>query len=133
MSLPPIYRKHLTANPPGVIRGEEQHAVRDVIRRAQALEGDALDQFALAFLAVSLPLAFGGGVGAHEAGRDAVDGDLPGAEFVPKLTGEGDDRRLRRRIRLDACQADGRPAPLEMLTIRPYCAAFIPGATAWQK
>ena len=81
----------------------------DVVGRAEALERDAIDQRALPVLAVRLPLPLGRRVRAHEAGRDVVDGDAPRPELVGELAREADLRRLRRRVGLDAGEADAEP------------------------
>ena len=40
--LPAVDRDRLAADPAGPFGGEEQHAVGDILRRAQAFEGDVL-------------------------------------------------------------------------------------------
>jgi hypothetical protein len=81
-------------------------AVGDVVGRAETLERDAIDERALPFLAVRLPLPFGGRVGSDEPRRDVVDGDAPRAQLVGELPREADLRGLGRRVRLDAGEAD---------------------------
>ena len=60
-------------------------------------------------VAVRLPLPLGRRVRAHEAGRDVVDGDAPRPELVRELPRQSDLRRLRRRVRLNAGEADAEP------------------------
>jgi hypothetical protein len=64
---------------------------------------------ALPFRAVGFPLPLGRGIAAHEAGRDAVDRDAPGSEFVRELSGESDLPGLRGCVRLDAGEAHAQP------------------------
>ena len=106
---PPSTRQHLAGDPAGIVGREEQHAVGDVVGRAEPLQRDAIDERALALLAVRLPLPLGRRVGAHEARRDVVDGDAPRPELVGELAREADLRRLGRRVGLDAGQADAQP------------------------
>lgn len=50
--LPAVDREHLPGDPAGTIGGEEEHTVRDVVRAAEPLERDTLDERALALVAV---------------------------------------------------------------------------------
>jgi hypothetical protein len=77
-----VYAEYLTSNPTGIVRGEEQNGMGDVLRRAEAFEGDALHQLVLACLAVALPLALRCRVAADEARGDVVDRDPPKARFI---------------------------------------------------
>ena len=69
-------------------------------------------------------------IGADEAGRDVVDGDSPRPELVRELARETDLRRLRRRVRLDAGEADTESRAARDVDDAPVRAAFIDGATA---
>ena len=78
----------------------------DVVGASGAFDGDAVDEPLLAFRAHRMPLLFAGGVGADEAGGDAVDGDAEGAEFVGKLADEADLSRFGGGVGLDSGEAD---------------------------
>src|SRR5205809_78867 len=67
----------LPSDPAGQIRDEKQHPVGDILGRAQALERQPFDEALLAVFAHRLPLALGCRVGAHEAGGDVVDRNIP--------------------------------------------------------
>ena len=60
----------------------------------------------LAVLAHRLPLPLGGRVGADEARRDVVDGDVPGPELMGELARQPDLPGLGAGIGLDAGEAD---------------------------
>ena len=106
LSLASVHAQHLAGDPAGIVRGEEQHGMGDVLGRAQALQRDRLDEALLPLLAIGLPLPLRRRIGADEAGRDIVDGDAPGAELMGELARQADLRRLGRGIGLDAGQAD---------------------------
>src|SRR5947208_3107357 len=59
---------------------------------------DRLEQSPLALLAISKPLSLGLGTDIDEAGRNAVDGDAPGAELFRQMPRERDDGRLGRAV-----------------------------------
>src|SRR5262249_36839033 len=83
--------------------------MRDVLGLAEAAQRDALDQPLLALGTVGLPLPRGRRVGAHEAGRDVVDGDAELPELMRQLAGQADLRRLGRGVGLNAGEADAEP------------------------
>src|SRR5262245_45266343 len=101
-----IDAQHLAGDPAGIVRGEEQDRMGDVLGAAETLQRDRVDQAALTFLAIGLPLPLGRRVGADEARRHIVDRDAPGPEFVGELPGQADLRRLGGGVGLDAGQAD---------------------------
>src|SRR5947209_9271085 len=101
--------EHLAGTPAGVVGGEEQDAVGDVLGGTGTLEGRALDQRLLALRPVRLPLAFGGRIAAHEARSDVVDGDPPRAQLLGKLPRQSDLPCLGARVGLNPRQA-GAPA-----------------------
>src|ERR1043165_7825290 len=101
--------KPLPGDPASVGRGEEQHAVGDVFRSAEPFQRDVLNELALAFGPVRLPLLLGRRVRAHEARRDVVDRNSPRTELVRELPREPDLRRLGGRVRLDARETDAAP------------------------
>ena len=91
---------------PAIIGGEEHHHRGDVVGRAEPLQRDVLKQPLLALLAHRLPLPLGGRIGADEARRDVVDGDVPRPELVRELARQADLPGLGAGIGLDAGQAD---------------------------
>src|SRR5689334_25117682 len=103
---PTVDRQYLASDPPSIVGREEQHAVRDVLGCTESLERDPLDQRALAFLAVRLPLTLGRRIRAHESRRDVVDRDVPRPELVRELARQPDLRRLRRSVRLNSRETD---------------------------
>ena len=78
----------------------------NVLRRTKPLEGNRVQQGLLPGRATGLPLTFGVGVGSHKTRRDAIDGDIPGTEFMPELAGQADQCRFGSSIGLDAGEAD---------------------------
>src|SRR5258708_7946542 len=81
-SLAAAHREDLAGDPAGIVGGEEQHAVSDILGLAGAAQRDALDQSLLALGAIGIPLLLGRRIGAHEAGCDVVDGDAERPELV---------------------------------------------------
>src|SRR6478752_552233 len=101
-----IDRDHLPRHPGGLVRDEEEDAVRDVLGLAQAARRDLSENRALPLIAVALPLADARRVREHEARRDAVHGDAERAELVRGLAREPDLPRLGARVGLDSGEAD---------------------------
>src|SRR5260221_562850 len=101
--------EHLAGNPVRIVRREEEDSIGDVLGRTKPLQRDAIDERPLPVGAVGLPLPFGGSVGAHESRCNVVDRYAPRSQLVRELPCEADLRCFRRRIRLDASQADTEP------------------------
>ena len=119
----------LAGDPARTLRGEELHAVGDVLGLAQPPQRDAGHQVTLAVLAVAGPLPLGGRVGQDEAGTDAVHRDAEGPQLVGHLPGEAELARLGAGVGLDAGLAHGQrgrrrdvddPAPAALLHARHH-------------
>ena len=80
--------------------------------------------------AIAFPLPLGRRIGAHEAGRDRVDGDAELPELVGELPGQSDLARLGRGIGLNAGEADAEPGARRDHHDAALPRAFIAGATA---
>src|SRR5258706_9567838 len=94
----PVDRQDLAVDEARQVGGEEHHRLGDIVRRAQALERDAVDQRALALRAVGVPLRLAGRIAADEARRDAVDPDAVRAELMGELARQAEQRVLGRAI-----------------------------------
>src|SRR5262245_9169263 len=73
-------RQNLSGYPSGIVRGEEQHRVCNVLRLTEPAHGGALDHRFLPGLAIGLPLPLVVRTRAEEPGRYRVHGDAVGAE-----------------------------------------------------
>ena len=105
ISFPAIDREGLPGNPRGMVRGEKHNTASNIFRGAESLERDSIYQRLLSLCTTSLPLAFGVGVGPHETGRDAVDGNVPRAQLMSELARQADHGGFGGGIGLDAGQA----------------------------
>src|SRR5262249_36627288 len=101
-----IDRENLAGHPRRLVGGEEEHAVRDVLGRAEPPHRDRLHQPPLPLLAVALVLRDRGRVREHETRSDRVDRDPEGPQLVRRLTCEAELAGLGARVRLDPRQAD---------------------------
>src|SRR4029077_3522477 len=76
-SLSAVDGDDLSRDPARILRREEEHAIGDVVGRAQSLECDALDKITLTLRPIRFPLSLRGRVRAHESWRDVVDRNAP--------------------------------------------------------
>src|SRR5215218_10428627 len=102
VTIAPVDGEDLARDPGGLPAGEEQNGGRDVLRCAEALSVDRVEEALLAGLAVALPLRLRGGIGQHETGRHRVHGNAVRPELPGELPGQADESVLRGRIGLDA-------------------------------
>lgn len=121
---------HLARDPVGEIRREEHHHGRDILGRAQSLQGDVLQKLSLSLGAHRLVLPLRRRVREHEAGSDIVDRDVPGAEFVGELSRQAYLAGLGAGIGLNAGQGDAKPGTAGNIDDPAALLAFMPGATA---
>src|SRR4029077_116433 len=101
-SFPAVDAEHLPVDEARELRGEKDDAIGDILRRAEALHRDALDERLLPLRPITLPLLLRRRVRAHEAGRHAVHRDAEGPKLMGELARQPDERVLCRAIGLNA-------------------------------
>ena len=85
-----VDRQGLAGDPAAPRVGEEQGGVGDILRVAEALGMDGLDDPLLALRSEGPPLAQSRRIGKDEARRDPVDRDAVGRQFPGELLGQPD-------------------------------------------
>src|ERR1700752_731222 len=89
-SFPAVDAEHLPVDEARELRGEKDDGIGDILRRAEALQGDALDERLLPLGPISLPLLLRRRVRAHETRRHAVHRDAEGPKLMGDVTGRPD-------------------------------------------
>src|SRR6266516_3538625 len=82
--------QNLAGDPGSIVRSEEEHSIRDVMRGSHPAHGNALDKGLLPLGSPALPLRLVVRAGAQEAGRDRVHRDAELAELMGELADQSE-------------------------------------------